>query len=117
MRKLFLMIAFLSVISGSTMVSAQDYSPTDYLYTSTTFSAFLKFDINDQLQAIYFATGEKWLEYDLVDASYIGEGKGWVYKIKDGMGNNYTVKRPTLEGNITVSPVKGKILTLVRKKI
>ncbi len=117
MRKLILIIAFLGIFAETTKISAQEYGPTDYLYTSATFNAYLKLNINDELQSIYFATGDKWLEYDIVNDTYLGEGKGWVYKIKDGLGNNYVVKKPTFEGNITISPIKGKVVTLVRKKI
>jgi hypothetical protein len=115
MRKLIVMIAFLGILSGVTSVSAQEYGPTDYIYTSATMSAYLKFNINDELQNVYFATGEKWLEYDIVEDKYMGEGKGWVYTIKDGMGNIYKITRKGYESNITVSLVKGKVVTLVRK--
>jgi hypothetical protein len=114
MRKFVLMFALLGVLAV-TKASAQALDPaTDYLYTCVSFNAYLKFDINDQLQNIYFSTGKVWSEYEIVDDNYI-EGKGWTYKIKDGLGNIYVVKRPTLEGDLTISPIKAKVVILKRK--
>ncbi len=115
MKKIILMLAFLGILA-TTKVLAQEYGPTDYLYTSQTFNAYLKLNINDEVQAVFFATGDKWLEYDIIKVDYLGSDKGWLISIRDGLGNDYVIKKPTLEGNISVSPVKGKEVKLVRVK-
>ncbi len=113
---MILMLAFISALTTVSKVSAQEYGPTDFLYTSQTFNAYLKLNINDEIQAVYFATGDKWLEYDVISVDYLGQDKGWVINIRDGFGNDYVIKKPTLEGNISVSPIKGKEVKLVRVK-
>jgi hypothetical protein len=118
MRKFVLTLALLGIFAAATKVSAQDdLNPMlDYLYTSPSFNALFRFNINDELQKVYFSTGNIWSEYEIVEDAYQGEGKGWIYKIKDGIGNIYVVKRASLEGNLTISPIKGKVVTLTRKK-
>jgi hypothetical protein len=117
MKNLFLVIALSGIMAGSTAVQAQEFNPdVDCMYTSAKFNALLKFDINDQLQNVYFSTGAKWLEYEIVEAQYLGDGKGWIYKFKDGMGNQYTIKRPSLDANVTLGDAAGKSSTLTRKK-
>ncbi|TAL33238.1 MAG: hypothetical protein EPN93_14495 [Spirochaetes bacterium] len=118
MKKFLIVLTLIGLIATSGPLAALEMDPNlDMIYSGASFSALLKFDINDQLQAVYFsAKGDKWLEYEIIGNDYAGEGKGWVYKVQDGMGNQYTIKRPGLDSNITMSGGGGKPVTLVRKK-
>jgi hypothetical protein len=118
MKKFLIALMFIGLIAASSTVAAPEIDPNlDLVYTGASFSALLKFDINDQLQAVYFSVkGDKWLEYEIIGNDYAGEGKGWVYKVQDGMGAQYTIKRPGLDGTITVTSGGGKSVTLIKKK-
>jgi hypothetical protein len=118
MKRFVILFLLIGLIAASNTLAAPEVDPNvDLVFTSPSFSALLKFDINDQLQAVYFSVkSDKWLEYEIIGNDYAGEGKGWVYKIQDGMGNHYTIIRPSLDGNITLSAGSGKPVTLTRKK-
>jgi hypothetical protein len=117
MKRAAMVIVSILCMSFLANLAAQEFDPSlDKMYSGS-FHAALKFDINDELQGVYFSVkGAKWSEYEIIGNSYLGEGKGWVYKVTDAMGNQYTIKRPGLDSDITVSPVNGKTVTLKAKK-
>ena len=118
MKKSLLVLALMALIAASGTLAAQELDPNlDLIYTGPSYIAYLKFNINDELQAVFFSVkGDKWLEYEILSDDYAGEGKGWVYKIRDGMGNQFTIKRPSLDGNLSLNAATGKAITLTRKQ-
>ncbi len=116
MKKLLFAIALTGIMAVSLAASAQEFNPAvDCMYTSHKLNIMLKFDINDQLQHIYLSNGAKWIEYAIVEAQYLGDEKGWVYRFKDRNGNVFEIKRPSLGGNVTLSDAAGESMTLTKK--
>jgi len=122
MRKIIVLITLLWCFTNTSKVIAQDEVETtqvqeegfEQFYHSEKFEAKLNFnDDYTALLKVFFSTGEKWLEYEIIETIHKDSDARWIIKVKDGMGNIYTINKASEAfSDISVSSKKGESISL-----